>query len=277
MINPPNLKTFTKLKFIASTAILCMIVNTLFAQPNPKENSKNVTLHFDNVVNGKPLVLGNGQFKNEANESFSITTFNYFISNISLVKENGEVFVVPQDDSYFLHKAVDSTTANMPFRLPDGKYQSISFLIGVDSVRNTMDISRRTGALDIAGGMLEGMYWTWNSGYIFLKIEGLSEQAPIDRTGQRKFRYHIGGFGGYDKPSLNNIRQVTLSLKEKGGLEIKGGSPAKINVQTNAAKVLNGKTNVSIAKNTQVMFGDFSSLIADNYAKMFSLLSVVDN
>jgi len=214
------MKISIKIKLLPITALLVMFVNTLFAQLNEKIDDKNVTLHFKNVVNGEPLVLGNGKFKNEANEFFNITTFNYFISNVSLVKESGEVFIVPQDDSYFLNKATDSTTANMRFNLPDGKYQSISFLIGVDSLRNTMDISRRTGALDIAGGMLEGMYWTWNSGYIFLKMEGLADQAPVDRTGQRKFRYHIGGFGGFDKPSVNNIRQVTLDLKGKGGLNI---------------------------------------------------------
>jgi len=253
---------------------LIIIVVGVTAQQKSVAQQKNVTLHIDNVIAGKPLILDSGHFVNDAKETFTVTTFNYFISNISLTDKGGKVYNVPQDDSYFLQKASDSTSADMKFTVPDGNYSSISFIIGVDSLRSTADISRRTGALDIAGGMLEGMYWTWNSGYIFLKMEGVSEQAPADRTGQKKFRYHIGGFGGYDKPSINNIRNVTVDLNEKGGLKLSGTSSAKIIIQADAAKVLAGKTTVSIAKNPQVMFGDFSGSIADNYSKMFSLVSV---
>jgi len=260
------------------TAILISVIIfnalSMSAQHIKEPFDKNVTLHIDHVIDNAPLILGKGNFVNSSNEPFTITTFNYFVSNISLKDISGKVYNVPQDESYFLQKATDSTTANMKFNVPQGTYQSISFIIGVDSLRSTMDISRRTGALDVSGGMLEGMYWTWNSGYIFLKMEGVSESAPLDRTGQKKFRYHIGGFGGYEKPSINNIRLVTLDLNEKGGLKVSEKSTNRIVIKADAAKVLSGKTNVSIAKNTQVMFGDFSGLIADNYSKMFSLVSV---
>lgn len=188
------------------------------------------------------------------------------------MKKEG-TYVIPQDDSYFLVKENDSASKKINVYVPKGKYIAITFTLGVDSLRSTMDISRRTGALDISGGMLEGMYWTWNSGYIFMKLEGDCEQAAVDRTGQKKFRYHIGGFGGYHKPSLNNIRTVTIDLSKKGAIITKENSKSSISLQADAMRVFNGKTTMSIARNPAVMFGDFSKLIADNYTEMFSHLS----
>ena len=66
-----------------------------------------------------------------------------------------------------------------------------------------MDVSQRTGVLDPSGAGAD-MYWTWNSGYIFFKMEGTSPAA----TGMgNSFMYHIGGFGGYSAPTINNIKQ----------------------------------------------------------------------
>jgi hypothetical protein len=57
------------------------------------------------------------------------------------------------------------------------------FLLGVDSLTNV------SGAF---GGDLDptnGMYWTWQSGYINMKLEGRSSAAPKGR-----FELHLGGY-----------------------------------------------------------------------------------
>lgn len=242
---------------------------SLYAQSNPEGMTK-LTLEFNNVAGEKPLKLQDESYTNQAGEKFNITTFNYFISNIKLHEKGGKTYVIPQDESYFLVKENDSASKKINVYIPKGKYTALTFTIGVDSLRSTMDISRRTGALDISGGMLEGMYWTWNSGYIFMKLEGDCEQAEVDRTGQKKFRYHIGGFGGYHKPSLNNIRTVTIDLSKKGAVLAGENNRSKVLLQADVMRVFNGKTKISIAKNPAVMFGDFSKLIAENYTEMFS-------
>lgn len=243
-----------------------------YAQNNDANLAK-LTINFYNVVGDKPLKLKDQSYINEVGEKFNITSFNYFISNIKLHKKNGEEYIIPQDSSYFLIKENDPASKQINLNIPQGKYTAITFTIGVDSLRSTMDISHRTGALDISGGMTEGMYWTWNSGYIFMKFEGDCEQAPIDRTGQRKFRYHIGGFGGYNKPSINNIRTVTIDLSQKGLVKAKKNNNSRVLIEANALLVFNGRTKVSIAKNAAVMFGDFSKQISENYMQMFSHIS----
>lgn len=263
-----------KNKIIIVICFFALFANNFasYAQKSNSDSAK-LTLEFNNVVGNTPLKLQDESYINEAGEKFNITTFNYFISNIKLHEKDGKEYVIPQDSSYFVVKENDPASKKINLKVPEGKYTAVTFTIGVDSLRSTMDISRRTGALDISGGMLDGMYWTWNSGYLFMKFEGDCQQAEVDRTGQRKFRYHIGGFGGYNKPSINNIRTVTIDLSKKGLVKAKNNTNSRVILQTDASRVFNGKTKIRIAKNSTVMFGDFSKLISENYTEMFSHIS----
>jgi len=142
--------------------------------------------------------------------------------------------------------------------------------LGIDSVRNTMDISKRTGVLDPSNAMDNGMYWGWNSGYIFFKMEGTSPQAKVDPTGHRKYRYHIGGFGGYKAPTINNIKSVSLDLTKGGTVKARNGRDATIHIVADILKVFNSSTQVSIAAHPSVMFSEYSVNIANNYKNMFA-------
>jgi hypothetical protein len=113
------------------------------------------------------------------------------------------------------------------------------------------------------------MYWGWNSGYIFFRMEGISSAAPLDPSGQRKFRYHIGGFGGYSAPTINNIKTITLDLNASGIAQARAGRTANIHLMADVLKVFNGVTNLSIAANSTVMFSDYSVNIANNYSSIF--------
>jgi hypothetical protein len=70
-------------------------------------------------------------------------------------------------------------------RVPEGVYDEIHFLLGVDSIEQAS--GAQTGALDPA----RGMFWTWNTGYLSLKMEGTS---PDSREPFHAFSYHIGGY-----------------------------------------------------------------------------------
>jgi hypothetical protein len=189
-----------------------------------------------------------------------------------LKNENGTVFTVPQDKSYFLVQESKTETQTIKIAdVPAGNYTEMSFTIGVDSLRNTMDIAKRTGVLDPANNTGENsMYWSWNSGYIFLKMEGLSPLAPADGAGNKKFRYHIGGFGGYSSKTINNIKTITCKFGTSEATVRKDLTPA-VHTLVDALKLFNGTTNLSIKDNSTVMFAPFSVNISANYANMFSV------
>jgi len=157
-----KVKYITASLFIA-TLFMCFIPSV------DKKNGGTFTLQFNHLFYNEPLVFGK-EYTNAHGEKFIVKTLNYFISNIKLTLKDGSEYVVPQDSSYFLIRHSDAASQRIQLHnLPKGKYKSISFLIGVDSARNTMDVSKRTGTLDVAG-TAKGMYWAWNSGYIFLKF-----------------------------------------------------------------------------------------------------------
>lgn len=228
-----------------------------------------VTVEFDNIVGGQNLFLDAVNYTNAAGEQFNISLLQYYISNIRLGKTDGTVYTVPQDSSYFLIKENDPVTRLAKIKVPAGDYNQLSFVVGVDSLRSTMDISKRTGVLDPSAGHDDGMYWGWNSGYIFFRMEGISPSAPLDPSGQRKFRYHIGGFGGYSAPTINNIKTVTLDLNASGIVQARSGRTANIHLMVDVLKVFNGPATLSIAANPTVMFSDYSVNIANNYAHIF--------
>jgi hypothetical protein len=228
-----------------------------------------LSIQFDNIAGDKNVQLNTGSYTNAAGEQFSISVLQYLISNIKVKNAAGVEYAVPEDSSYFLISEADAASQFVKVRVPEGEYNSVSFVLGVDSLRSTMDISKRTGVLDPAAGMENGMYWGWNSGYIFFKMEGTSDVAPVDPSGQHKFRYHIGGFGGYNAPTLNNIKTITVDLTEAGVAKVRSGAESNIHLMVDIMKLFNGRTNISIAANPTVMFSDYSMHIANNYVHMF--------
>ncbi len=259
MINQKFITTMTskknKLSFFVFTL---MSLNTILAQTSLK-------LNFENVFGDKPVQFGN-EYVTDQGESVKITLLNYFISNIKLTKSDGSTFSIPVDNSYFLVRQDAPESKIITLDVPKGKYKGVSFMIGVDSVRNTMSADKRTGVLDI-GAAARDMYWAWHSGYIFFKLEGKSSASPD--SFKNSFFYHIGGYGGYDTKTINNIK-IKTSLFSKT-IKTKKGKSADIAVKVDIKKVFDGPFPLSIAKSPSVMWGPVSVSIADNYANTFEL------
>lgn len=261
-------------KCIATLALLSSVFTSCGKDnvaPAIDTNQKaTLSIQFDNIVGDKNLQLNTGAYTNAAGEDFKVSLLRYFISNIKVKTSGGQEYAVPQDSSYFLIAEDNAASQFVKVRVPVGEYASLSFVLGVDSLRSTMDISKRTGVLDPTGGMDDGMYWGWNSGYIFFKMEGTSSVAPVDPSGQHKFRYHIGGFGGYNAPTLNNVRTITVDLTAGGIAKVRPDRESNVHLMVDILKMFNGTTTVSIAGNPTVMFSEFSTKVAGNYINMFT-------
>ncbi|SKC18177.1 MbnP family protein [Dyadobacter psychrophilus] len=264
--------SFLLLPFLAVFLSASLISCTDDPVPLPTGSIK---IKFDNVVGSKDLKLGTDKYTNAAGEDFTVSKLNYYISNITFIASNGNNFTVPQDSSYFLIREgnVDSqqiTINNVPAR----NYTGIEFVIGIDSLKSATDPSRRKGILDKDSGPTneEALYWDWNPGYIFLMLEGTSDSAT---SANSKFYYHIGGFGGLTEKTLNNIRVAKINFGAQRAAVSKNAA-TQINLKADILKVFNGPTQVSIKKNTSVMFIPYSKNIADNYVNMFSLDQIIN-
>jgi len=235
-------------------------------------NDKNsITLSFDNKVGDKALVLGTGAYTNSSGEDFTVTTLNYFISNVSFKKEDGTVVKFP--NNYFLIKQSDAGSLEAELKdIPTGNYKEVSFMVGVDSTRSTSDLSQRIGVLDPASYGDDGMYWAWNSGYIFFKFEGTSSVIPTNATGKRPFQLHVGGFGGMTTKTANNLRTITLPLSNAA--TVRSNIAPKVHLFVDILKVFNGTTQIKLAETNLVHTINTATPIADNYKQMFSVNNV---
>lgn len=109
----------------------------------------------------------------------------YFLSNKDSVRIDAVRFYLTNEPNTANHHAhlVDFSIVNSThFVLNDPVGE---WILGTDSLMNV------SGALQGDLDPMHGMYWAWHSGYINVKIEGVSMKCP---TRQHRFQFHLGGF-----------------------------------------------------------------------------------
>ena len=268
------MKKFNNYSIIYIFSVLIILFAICACKKDKIDDTKgtgHLILKFDNLANGKTLVLGTN-YANANGDTMNFSMFDYYVSNFSLVKTDGSIYTVPKDMCYFLITETGGANQEIELKdIPSGDYKEFRFIVGVDSLKSVSPISERKGVLDPAGEGA-GMYWAWNSGYIFVKAEGTSPQAPLDSVSKsHKFRYHIGLFGGFSQPTINNIKTISISDPTGDVAVIKENRTPNIHVQVDVMELFKNPVNISVAGNSNVMANSFSAIIANNYKDMFKL------
>jgi hypothetical protein len=136
-----------------------------------------VELVISLVIDGKPFHLNN-DYKTPAGEVFSIKSIKFLMSDIGFSLATGVEHLAYTKSSahgVFLadfhekEKTDDTLVTKINFKVEAGEYSDIRFNIGIPRQLNHSDPTVAPPPLDIGKG---DMYWEWNSGYIFLLIEG---------------------------------------------------------------------------------------------------------
>ena len=180
--------------------IFCIIFSSnIFAQ-------KNNILSIHHFWNDQKIVLDENYFL-QNQESISIQTLKYYISSIQLLKNKKVVW--KETKSFHLIDEEDSISKKIKIaKTPiDIDFDEIVFNIGIDSVTNYKGV--QGGDLDPTNGM----YWTWQNGYINFKIEG---KSAFCKTRNNAFQFHIGGY----ENGLATLQKVSLKINKKNPLEI---------------------------------------------------------
>ncbi len=262
-------------KIFSFTALSIFALSSLFLSGCKKEEeivveppissggSGSMTIDLKAMFGDSVLELNTGEQYTTANgDQVDVSMFKFYISNIVLTKASGETWA--QSESYYLCNAADLSTMRFTIpNVPTGEYNQISFMIGVDSLRNVS--GTQAGALDPANNM----FWTWSSGYIFMKFEGNSPQST---SGGNNVTYHIGGYAGANRGQ----RMVSLPLTTTTALVTESTTP-QIFLEADAGELFESPNTVNIATLSFAMSVNANSkMIADNYANMFSLINVVN-
>lgn len=224
---------------------------------DPPPARKDVHLYFDNFAGNDALKLNSTTYTNEWGETFTVSMFNYYISNIKL---NGPSGTYTESESYHLiREGIEGSMHLHLEEVPAGTYNSITFTIGVDSARNV------DGAQSGALAKENGMFWDWNTGYIMAKLEGKADASTKD---DKSFRYHTGGFKGTN----NVLRTITLNLPNNAS--VTSDKTAEIQIKADLLKWFTPNMISFAAVNSIMSEGPTAAKIADNYSKMFSVTEV---
>jgi hypothetical protein len=147
--------------------------NGLIVPQTGKLNFK-VNYSFD----GQPIVFNSRKYINAANDTFTIAEIRHYFTNVTLVKANGDR--VNLQNYHLMDANVANSRSITIDNVPPGNYVGMTILLGVDSMKNHSGLQE--GALDPAWSM----FWTWNTGYIFYRINGAVNNG-------KSYSFDIGG------------------------------------------------------------------------------------
>lgn len=213
----------------------------------------NLEVKIDNRVGADDLFLGNKWYITPNGDSLRVDIYAYYISNIVLNGPDGAKYIEPE--SY--HLIDESRVSTHKFIIKEvtpGTYTSITFIIGVDSLRNVS--GAQTGDLSPQ----YGMFWDWDTGYIMAKLEGVSPQSEIDQV-----LYHMGGFGS----EWGVLRTVTLNFPSP--LIIEKGKTSHMQMNSDVMEWFHTPTTLDLKKNHLLLNREDVKMMADNYSDMFSI------
>jgi hypothetical protein len=176
-----------------------LFLSLLFAMLTAVAQNK-VTLQFNLSYNNQALQPGLTCYNPATHDSISFETFKFYISNIQFW-QNGKA-IAGFAKQHPLIDAEDSASQTVTLNVKKSiAFNQLTFDVGIDSTTNA------SGAM---GGDLDptnGMYWTWQSGYINFKLEG---------TGLVPFKFHIGGY----KYPYNTLSHISLATPNSQQIRI---------------------------------------------------------
>lgn len=159
-----------------------------------------VQVSFRNFVGGAALATGPVSYTNANGDRYSVDLLKYYVSHFTLIRDDSTEIVSKG------HELIDQAdSASMQFSLdsiPNGRYIGARFYLGVDYNHNHS--GDQSGDLD----PINGMIWTWNTGYIFFKHEGTFRDAA---NNPRPLFFHLG-----TDPALAEIRVPVAAFEVAG-------------------------------------------------------------
>jgi hypothetical protein len=158
-------------------------------------------LRFEAYFGDEKLELGRF-YKISERDSVAVEVLRFYLADLKLLGANKTLL----EDSVKAHlidwEVPGSCLIDLKKPFAASELKGLGFSLGIDSLTNV------SGALGDDLDPTTGMYWTWQSGYINFKLEGVSNLSAA-----RKNQFHLH-LGGYAAPH-NALRRVTLQTPKK--------------------------------------------------------------
>lgn len=181
----------------------------------------------------------------------------FYVSEVALVRADGREVPVPGLSLAHLQKGTPPQNIEIfKSEVPAGEYRGLRFNIGVPRDLNHRDATVAQAPLNVE----QGMYWAWNSGYIFFSLHG--------QSGDQKVANHVGGDSHRITVDLTDLQKPGTALNvTDAGLTV----PVRLDLQKLYAAGLSGQPwDFSRAPYQQVHFGAVADQFFMNVSSAFS-------
>jgi hypothetical protein len=226
---------------------------------NPIIAKPSLGLKVNHLANGQKLSLETIIVNNNG-ERYNINNLRYYMGKIRLVRnDNTEISV---ENPYQL--VIDGKSEYQLGAIDTGSYKAIRFGLGVDSLNNHKDPTTYPKSHPLAL-QSPSMFWTWNTGYIFMKLEGSVDTTQAQTQVFNDFSFksslvmHLGKDYFYREVEL----PIVLDISKQA---------ATIEIDLNVEKLLQ---NIDIRKFNFTHSGSRSDVlasgVAQNIAKAFAI------
>lgn len=187
-------------------ALLLAILATS-CEKDPELQPTTFTLAIHPKVGNQPMVLAQEAVDQE-NYRIRPTLLKFYLSHIKLTTSDGNNVEIADVVLMDMENLEAGEPMVFKIEVPDGSYTGIDFWVGLDSVQNYSDPNTFNQEHPLS--LFSGTYWTWNTGYRFVMLEGYFDTlpntpGPVDAT--RFFNYHTGINSLYRQAVLGSASQ----------------------------------------------------------------------
>lgn len=247
------------MRYLTLTAVCCLLLllnSCKKEKSDANEAGAFLEIQLVNKANGQPLQL-NAPLVNSFNETFTLTEYKYYISNLEVLNPV-KPFAVK--NGYYLIDEQNPASKTIRAAIKADTYDALVFMLGIDSAQQVK--GAQTGALD----PVNGMFWSANMGFMAAKLEGHSEFSGAPGNA---IRHQIGGFEGQH----NALRYVVIPFPTT--LTVNQGQTLTLVLEAEMLRWFDAVYPMSITGNPTILTpGPTAMQIADNYIEQFSLSSV---
>jgi hypothetical protein len=212
-----NMKKIVQLKRLAMMMILVSFIISCKKEPVVEcpEAGTEVKLSYTGTFNGA-TIHPDSIYRNFQNYPIKIEKVNFFMSDIQF----NELDTLKLSNPFLYRNNQDEAIRTFNHLLYDfGDFSSMSFNIGVSQPTNSSDPTTYSEGSHFSSYHSGDMHWSWNTGYIFLKIEGRYDTIPGSIDTPLNFAWHIGNDVNlesitFDQPfSIEANKLNTIHLK----------------------------------------------------------------
>ena len=254
-------------KVLFGIAGLALVAAAIGAGGHAQSGLVNFELKANINVGDAPLELGK-TYRTPSGTEYVVEMVRFYASNVQLVKADGSSLNLAgvslssvMADAPAAGKLMDGGQVNnatsskgatfFKLQAPAGEYKGVRFEIGVPKDLNHRDAS--TMALPL--GLESGMFWAWNPGYIFFRLEGKTivdgkSQPWLLHMGTDNWRMNVNLFDlttNKVKVAVTESGSYTVNLNLAKLFEKGPNGQASWDLTNPAQRVMHGGPNVGQA------------------------------